>query len=192
MDPITGLMILSGAAQVAGGGLSIAGKIGQMRSGGRQSRMQMLQISQNMEMASARSAFEQNRVSDQADQIMQQQTDYYTAGGLDPTWGSPAVTMAETEAAAEGDKMLVAARSAQERAEMAGQMAGVQKQADDRRAALGIGIATDALNTVTNLTNLAMQAQRFAPGAAAKPTTAMNIGPVGRGNTWATGGMGRW
>ncbi len=178
MDPVT-LMLLSGAVQTVGAGIGIAGKIGQMRGAGRAARLQQYQIWQNTDMVNRKSTFEQNKVSDQLDEVSAAQTNYYTGGGIDPTWGSPALMQAESAAAAEQDRLLIAARAQQEKADMAGQAAGIQSRASDTRRALGVGVATDFLNLASSWMSLGANIAKggVKPGAGGP----MRIGTVIRG-----------
>jgi hypothetical protein len=190
MDPITIMMMLAGATATVGTGLSVAGKMGQSSALKRSGRMQQWNLMQNLDGIGQESAFEQDKVADTLDQVQQAQTNYYAGGNIDQTWGSPALMSAESAASAEMDKMLVAARAGQKRADVFGQIAGVENQVTDRRRALDVGIATDFLNLAQTWLSLGMSGQKAGMGkAGGAPTPGggpMNIGTVS-GNWRAPG-----
>lgn len=191
------LMIAAAGVQAAGAGFSVAGKIGQGRAMRRSTLMQQWNLQQDQAMVGQETTFEQAKVDDQLDKVLGAQGNYFAANNVDPTWGSPALAAAESTAAAETDKLLIGARGAQKRAGIAGQIEGAVSQTEDKRRALGIGIAGDFLNLASSWLSLGMNAQKFGVGGSKSATApdaggSMPIGTVGRGTTWATGGMGRW
>ncbi|MGL5446412.1 MAG: hypothetical protein ACRDBL_03785, partial [Rhabdaerophilum sp.] len=152
MDPISmTLAVASAGMKMAGGAMSIFGAGQQYRQAKRVTRMKQATLRQNADMAMAQSTFEQNRVDDQIDAVQGAQVNYFAGGNLDMTSGSPAVLQAMTEAQGETDKMLLAARGVQKRADAFQQISDLESGLNDQRVAMSYGVGTTMLNTASEL-----------------------------------------
>ncbi|MCA3685274.1 MAG: hypothetical protein IOC02_14320 [Methylobacterium sp.] len=138
-------------------------------------RQKQATLRQNADMAMTRSTFEQNRIDDQVDAVTGAQVNYFAGGNLDPATGSPAVLQAMSAAQGETDKMLAAARGAQERADAFQQISDLESGLGAQRQALSWGIGTTLLETAGDLTKM------FAPKIAGGSTG----GSTGGNNSFA-------
>ncbi len=152
MDPISlTLAIASAGLKGAGAAMSIFGAGQQYRQAKRVTRMKQATLKANADMAMAQSTFEQNRIDDQIDAVQGAQVNYFAGGNIDPTSGSPAILQAMTEAQGETDKMLVAARGVQQRADAYQQISDLESGLSDQRVGMSYGVGTTLLNTASEL-----------------------------------------
>lgn len=172
MDPLT---ITMGALKGANALMSIFGARSNFASAQRITRQKQAILRQNADMAMTRSTFEQNRIDDQVDAVTGAQVNYFAGGNLDPASGSPAVMQAMSAAQGETDKMLAAARGAQERADAFQQISDLESGLGAQRQALSWGIGTTLLETAGDLTKM------FAPKIAGGSTG----GSTGGNNSFA-------
>ncbi|MCA3675527.1 MAG: hypothetical protein IOC02_14500 [Methylobacterium sp.] len=151
MDPLT---IASAAFKGAGALMSMFGARSNFAAAQRITRQKQATLRQNADMAMMRSTFEQNRIDDQIDATTGAQVNYFAGGNLDPSSGSPAVLQAMTTAQGETDKMLAAARGAQERADAFQQISDLESGLGAQRRAMSWGIGTSLLETAGDLTKM--------------------------------------
>ncbi len=168
MDPLT---IASAAFKGAGALMSLFGAGAQNRAARRVTRQQQATLRDNADMAMMRSTFEQNRIDDQIDATTGAQVNYFAGGNLDPASGSPAVLQAMTTAQGETDKMLAAARGAQERADAFQQISDLESGLGAQSRAMSWGIGTTLLGTAGDL------AQMFRPKTGAYGASGGSSGP---------------
>lgn len=149
------MALLQGGLSLAGGGLQMAGIFGQTAAMRRQARTQVAQLQSNIDTSSRRTAFEQGKVIDAVDATVARQANFFASGNMDAASGSPAILAAQTEAMGMQDQMLLAARGAQERADMYGQISSIWNKADDANRAGAFNLASTALGTVGKLATIA-------------------------------------
>jgi hypothetical protein len=151
MDPLT---ITMGALKGANALMSIFGAQSNFRNAKRITRARQATLRQNADMAMMRSTFEQNRIDDQLDAVTGAQVNYFAGGNLDPSSGSPAVLQAMSAAQGETDKMLAAARGAQERADAFQQISDLESGLDAQRQSMSWSIGSTLLETAGDLARM--------------------------------------
>jgi hypothetical protein len=152
VDPMTAVgMVATGA----GGGLQAAGSIMSGRGSARQARLQAWMAQQNAQNALQKGAFEQARLRDQVDTVLDNQTASVAARDIDPAYGSPLVMQGLSAMQGEADAMLIGAGAQQEAAEHMWTAAGKIGEARDARNAGYLGAGTAILGTISKWASLA-------------------------------------
>jgi hypothetical protein len=191
MDPISGLMFLSAGLSTAGQGLGFLSEMGQNRRMKRANLLKQFSLQGDLAVVNAKQSFEQSRTIDQLDTAQGAATANFAGGNIDPTEGAPAFQQLMNAAQADTDIKLIAARGAQARADIYGQMAdSAGKKADSDRA-LGWSAATRMLNVASTWTNLAGQGAKMGlfGGSGSAGSSPLAIGKAG-GNGWGFGATG--
>ncbi len=152
VDPITGIAM---AASAGAGGLSAMGQLAGGRGSARAARMQAWMAQQNAKNALAKGAFDQARLRDKVDTVLDNQTASVAARDLDPAYGSPLVLQGLTAMQGEADAMLIGAGAQQEAAEQLWSAAGSIGKAQDAKRAGMIGAGTAILSTISQWASLA-------------------------------------
>lgn len=147
-DPASAAMI---ALNVAGTGLQAGGQLMAGRGSARAARLQAWMADRNATMELRRGAFEEARVRDRADDVIDGQQASVAARGFDPVYGSPLVAAALTTIQAETDALLTRAGGQQAAAQARWQGVGALGKAADAQRAGYIGAGATLLKGAGSL-----------------------------------------
>lgn len=178
MDPMTLLALAKAGVAAASSGLEIAGQGMQYRAMKRAARSRTAALQTAMGLATTKAGYQQGQIEDQRDATLARQANFFAGGNIDMTTGSPAILAAQTEALAEQDQLMAAARGAQERADYAGQIAGLWNKVDDARGAMSFNIASSILSAAGKMIGAATEsAGRTGTGSGGGSSGAFDILP---------------
>jgi len=163
VDPMTALAAVT---SIGGGALSAGGQLMAGRGSARAARMQAWMAQRNADMELQRGAFEESRVRERTDQVLNNQVASVTARDIDPAYGSPLVVQGLSAAQGETDALLTRASGLQSSAQQLWSAAGSLGKAADAKRGAFLGAASSMLSSISPFAMKAMPSGGSAGGSA--------------------------